>query len=77
MGRKMNSGLSPKVNSELEGFSVGINQFGEITTSYDIDKLNLFLDKNVEDKKFREVDDFHRKVETTDNQAEEETLFGI
>lgn len=72
----MNSGINPKVNSELEGFNVGINQFGEITTSYDIDKLNLFLDKNVEDKKFREVDDFQRKVETTENQEEEETLFG-
>lgn len=76
MGRKMNSGQTPRVNKELEGFNVGINQFGEITTSYDIDKLNVFLDKNVDDKKFREVEDFHRIVKPTDNQSEEETLFG-
>lgn len=75
MGRKMNPGHTPKVNPELAGFNVGINQFGEITTSYDIDKLNLFLDRNVEDKKFKEVDDFQRNVENTDNQEEEETLF--
>jgi hypothetical protein len=71
----MNAGHMPKVNQELEGFHVGINQFGEITTSYDIDKLNVFLDKNVEDKKFREVEDLHRNIESSDNQAEEETLF--
>jgi len=73
MGRKMNSGNMPKVNRELEGFHVGINQFGEITTSYDIDKLNVFLDKNVDDKKFREVEDLQRVVNESD--SAEESLF--
>jgi hypothetical protein len=44
MGRKANQSTLPKVNEELKGFSVGINPFGEITSSYDINKLNIFLD---------------------------------
>lgn len=43
----------PKVNPELEGFDVKVNSFGEIKTSFDIDKLNEFLNKNVEDKKLQ------------------------
>ena len=46
-----------KVNPELEGFDVGVNKFGEIQTSYDIDKLNEFLNKNVEDKKLKDRED--------------------
>ncbi len=44
----------PKVNKELDGFDIQINSFGEIVTSYDLDKINNFLDKNVDDKKLRE-----------------------
>jgi len=73
MGRKMNPGKNPKVNKELEGFNVGINEFGEITANYDIDKLNTFLDKHVEDKKFKEVEDFKRVQD--DKEEEEEKLF--
>lgn len=47
----------PKVNPELEGFNVGVNTFGEIKTSFDIDRLNDFLNKNVEDKKLKDRDD--------------------
>jgi hypothetical protein len=35
----------------LEGFSIDINEFGEIKTSMPLDKLNDFLNKHVEDKK--------------------------
>ena len=48
----------PKVHKELEGFDININSFGEISTSYDIGKLNNFLDKNVEDKKLVVRDDY-------------------
>lgn len=41
----------PRVNPELDGFEMEIDSFGEIKTSFDIDKLNDFLNKNVEDKK--------------------------
>ena len=42
---------SPKVNPDLEGFDIKIDTFGEIKSNYNIDKINRFLDKNVEDKK--------------------------
>jgi hypothetical protein len=51
MSKKENKKEKPKVNSELEGFEMEIDSFGEIKTSFDIDKLNDFLNKNVEDKK--------------------------
>ncbi|MBK7505947.1 MAG: hypothetical protein IPI52_13100 [Bacteroidetes bacterium] len=44
----------PQINKELEGFSIDINEFGEIITNYKIDKLNDFLNENVEDRKLEE-----------------------
>lgn len=44
----------PKVNKELSGFEIKVNSFGEINSSFDLDKLNAFLDKNVEDKKLKD-----------------------
>lgn len=46
----------PKVNDELSGFEISINEFGEIRSTMGIQKLNSFLDKHVDDKKFRGVD---------------------
>ena len=43
----------PKVNPELEGFDIEIDSFGEIKTNFDIDKINEFLNKHVNDKKLR------------------------
>lgn len=43
-----------KINPDLEGLSVNINSLGEVVTSYDIDKLNQFLNDNVDDKKLRD-----------------------
>lgn len=45
-----------KVHKELEGFEIKINESGEIESNISIDELNDFLDKNVEDKKFKDVD---------------------
>ena len=47
----------PRVHKELEGFDITINSFGEIKTNFDIDKINTFLNKNVDDKKLRDRDD--------------------
>ena len=53
----------PRVHKELEGFDIKINSFGEITTSFDMDKINAFLNKNVDDKKLRDREDITgRKV---------------
>lgn len=41
----------PSVHEELDGFDIKIDTFGEMKTSFDIDKLNNFLDANVKDKK--------------------------
>lgn len=41
------------VHEELDGFDVRISPFGQIETSYDIDKINKFLNDRVDDKKLR------------------------
>lgn len=43
----------PRVHKDLDGFDIKINSFGEIQMSYDIEKINLFLNKTVDDKKLR------------------------
>ncbi len=43
----------PKVHKDLQGLDVKINTFGEIKINLDIDRLNDFLNKNVDDKKLR------------------------
>ncbi len=48
----------PRVHSQLEGFEVSIDQFGELTSSMPIEKLNKFLNENVDDKKLNERPDF-------------------
>ena len=48
---------TPKVHEDLEGFELGINEFGEITSSFNVEKLNKFLNKEVDDKKLRDRDD--------------------
>jgi hypothetical protein len=48
----------PRVHKELEGFEISVNQFGELSSNLPIEKLNEFLDKNVEDKKLAERDDY-------------------
>ncbi|UII27850.1 hypothetical protein LVD15_05350 [Fulvivirga maritima] len=50
----------PKVNPDLKGFDIQIDSFGEIQTNYNIDKINEFLNKNVEDKKLIDRDDFDK-----------------
>jgi hypothetical protein len=41
----------PGVHEELEGFNIRINEFGEIISSFEVEKLNAFLNEKVEDKK--------------------------
>jgi hypothetical protein len=41
----------PRVHKDLDGFDIKINSFGEITSTIDIDKINQFLNKHVDDKK--------------------------
>ena len=58
MGRKrLSKRETPKVNPELDGFDIKIDTFGEIKTNYDVDKINKFLNRHVDDKKLRDRDD--------------------
>jgi len=41
----------PEVHEDLKGFDIKINTFGELHSNYEVDKLNDFLNDNVEDKK--------------------------
>lgn len=41
----------PEVHKDLKGLDFKINTFGEIKSSMDLDKLNNFLNENVDDKK--------------------------
>ena len=72
----------PRVHKELEGFNIEINSFGEIVTSFEIDKINQFLNRTVDDKKLRHRDDLKTlKGEPADGQeiptseADDEKLF--
>ncbi len=57
MPKKSKDNSNPKVHKDLKGFKVEINEFGEIVSSYDVDKLNKFLNKEVDDKKLVGRDD--------------------
>lgn len=53
----------PRVHKDLDGFDIRINSFGEITSTIDIDKINQFLNKHVDDKKLRTRDDINENPE--------------
>ena len=40
--------------NKTQEFKMNINSFGEISSSFSIDKINAFLNKNVDDKKLRD-----------------------
>ena len=50
--------IKPRVHSELKGFEVSIDTFGELKSNLPIEKLNKFLNENVDDKKLAERDDY-------------------
>jgi hypothetical protein len=55
MPKKMKKKGKPVVHEELEGFDIKVNEFGEMVSNYNIDKLNEFLNKSVQDKKLQDV----------------------
>ena len=61
--KKGNQEEKAKVAEELDGLSVNIDRFGEIQNSLSIDKINEFLNKNVDDKKLRDRDDLGDSLE--------------
>jgi hypothetical protein len=65
--------LKPKVNKELEGFDIEIDAFGEIKTNFDINKINEFLNRKVDDKKLRDRKDPYNKAGKDEAQEQEDT----
>lgn len=51
----------PSFNEKLKGFDIRVNAFGEMESTFEIDRLNEFLNKEVRDK----------KLETPEKQEEE------
>lgn len=47
----------PRVHKELQGFDISIDTFGEIKSNMNIEKINAFLNENVDDKKLLERDE--------------------
>ena len=71
MGRKrLSKRETPKVNPELDGFDIKIDTFGEIKTNYDVDKINQFLNRHVDDKKLRDRDDVQSDTDETEEDSE-------
>jgi hypothetical protein len=59
MPKKKPQGGKPEMHPDLDGFELSINEFGEIKTNMDLNKVNEFLNRNVDDKKFKERDDLN------------------
>ncbi|MFT4535456.1 MAG: hypothetical protein ACI9P5_002825 [Saprospiraceae bacterium] len=57
MAKKNEKKQKPNVHEELDGFNIKINAFGEMETTIPIEKLNAFLNQNVEDKKLGSGDE--------------------
>ena len=47
-----------RVHKDLDGFEIHIDGFGELKSNIPIQKINEFLNKNVEDKKLQEREDY-------------------
>ena len=54
MPKKMKKDGKPTVHEDLEGFDIRVNEFGEMVSNYNIEKLNEFLNTRVEDKKLKD-----------------------
>lgn len=56
--KKTKTDVKPRVHDELKGFEVTIDQFGELRSNMNIEKINEFLNQNVDDKKLAEREDY-------------------
>ena len=59
--RKVQPARKPRVHKNLSGLEVSIDTFGEIKSTMNIEKINSFLDENVDDKKLIEQKESDQK----------------
>ncbi len=45
----------PSFHESLKGFDIKVNSFGEMESSFEIDRINEFLNKEVHDKKLEDT----------------------
>ena len=57
MAKKMKKKGKPSVHDDLKGFDIKINEFGEMQSSYSVDKLNNFLNDKVYDRKINSTEE--------------------
>jgi hypothetical protein len=43
-----------KVHKEIKGFDIKVNQFGELKSNLEIDDINAFLNKHIQDKRVKD-----------------------
>lgn len=72
--KKLSKKEEPNVNPELKGFDIKVNSFGEIVTNYDVDKINEFLNRNVDDKKLRHLEDPDQQNIDDEGEKKDENL---
>lgn len=49
-----------RVHRDLDGLEVSVDAFGEIKSNMNVEKINKFLNENVDDKKLAERDDYEK-----------------
>ena len=59
--KKPSKKRKPRVHSQLDGFEVSVDQFGELQSNMPIEKINQFLDENVDDKKLEEREEYKER----------------
>ena len=60
----------PRVHKDLQGFDIEIDSFGEIKSNMNIEKINEFLNENVDDKKLAEREDYDEMKKTRKKKKE-------
>jgi len=53
MSKRKRNIKRPLTHEDLKGFDIKINEFGQIVTTFEVDKVNKFLNEHVEDKKIK------------------------
>lgn len=54
---KNKKSIKAKVHDELHGFDIKINPFGELQSNFNVDKINAFLNENMEDPKVNDEEE--------------------
>ncbi|MEP6795669.1 MAG: hypothetical protein ABJB16_15170 [Saprospiraceae bacterium] len=62
----------PSFHESLKGFDIKVNSFGEMESTFEIDRINDFLNKEVQDKKLEAPLPLTEKIKAKKKNKEEE-----